>query len=617
VLASAATLVVLFLLAAGPASAATVPLNGRTFDAACSAAAAGDTVTVPAGSYGSQTLSCQKAVTFQLDGGATLSVLNFNGANGPTVAGGRIVGDGGSGAVSFMHASNVTLRGATINNTIYVEGSANVGVLGNVIEPGPGGTTWANGDMIDIYEQSRSSSNRSITIADNVIHGLRAPSSSAHPDAIQLCNCGNPDQIPQDIKILRNRFYDNECMNIRANERDDMLVEQNLFGDTVKGITGCGDFALDVYYANATVRYNTFTGKQKIQVDTNAKVGQSQTWIGNVGAGMSSSCGAISATYSHNVWTGQKCGATDKQVSSLKLNGDGSPQAGSPVIDAGDTGVYPPQDVNGGNRYVGGAPDAGAYEFGATVGGPANGPTTTTAPATVTPTAPKSKPAGTSDADLVATGAGPAGLVAAFGFDEQSGNVIRDVSGNGLNGLRRGAARVKAGKFGRALWFDGINDRVTVKDSARLRLKAGMTLEAWVRPTAVRHSRLVLSRGGGRHGLAYALYASDRRAPAGSVRIRAKASTVQRARAKARLPVKQWSHVAVTFDGKMVRIYVNGEWITSEKATGSLSAVGGALRIGGGASRATSFRGFIDEVRVYDRALPGAEIQADLTRPVS
>jgi hypothetical protein len=331
---------------------------------------------------------------------------------------------------------------------------------------------------------------------------------------------------------------------------------------------------------------------------------------------MSSSCGAIRATYSHNVWTGQKCGATDKQVNALRLNGDGSPQAGSPVIDAGDSGVYPAQDVLGGNRFVGGAPDAGAYEFGATVGGATTAPATSTTPASNA--APTAKSARTSDASLVAAGAGPAGLVASFGFDEGGGNVLRDASANHLNGLRRGAARVKDGKFGRALWFDGVNDRVTVKDTARLRLKAGMTLEAWVRPTAVRHSRLVLSRGGGRRGLAYALYASDRRAPAGSVRtVRAKASGVRRARAKARLPLKQWSHVAVTFDGKMVRIYVNGEWITSRKATGSLSARAGALRIGGGASRATSFRGFIDEVRVYDRALTGAQIQDDLQRPVS
>ena len=53
------------------------------------------------------------------------------------------------------------------------------------------------------------------------------------------------------------------------------------------GISGCGDYSLDVLAANATVRYNTFTGNQKVQVNTTAAAddGQSQTWVGNVGAG--------------------------------------------------------------------------------------------------------------------------------------------------------------------------------------------------------------------------------------------------------------------------------------------------------------------------------------------
>jgi hypothetical protein len=118
--------------------------------------------------------------------------------------------------------------------------------------------------------------------------------------------------------------------------------------------------------------------------------------------------------------------------------------------------------------------------------------------------------------------------------------------------------------------------------------------------------------------MAYGLYANDRRSPAGSVRtVKAKASAVRRARAKARLPLHRWSHVAVTFNGSMVRIYVNGEWIRSRPATGDLVDGAGALRIGGGASRRTSFRGRIDEVRIYDHALTGAEIQADLARAVS
>lgn len=638
----------LSLAVAGTAIAATVGLNGRSFNTACAAAAAGDVVTVPAGSYGSQQLTCQKAVTFQLDANAQLSYLDFSGANGPTVAGGRIAGTAGEGAAQIYRSSNVTIRGATINNMIYVEGSVNSTIDGNLIEPAAGGTSWSNGDMIDIYEQTRTAQvNTGLTISNNVIHGLRAPTSAAHSDAIQLCNCGNPDQVPQNIKIVRNRFYDNECMNIRANERDGLLLEQNIFGDTMTGISGCGAYALDVGYANVVARYNVFPGGQQVQ-ETPTTSGLHQSWIGNAGNGFSDGCstgGAAGATYSHNVWTQQKCGTTDKKVSSLKLASDGSPLSGSPVIDAGDVTNFPSEDYSGGNRYVGAAPDAGAFELGSgsapgngqpvpgTPGGTGGTPTPAAGggspagapgkvPVVAKPASGSAAPGGGSSlpngiggaAGAAAAAAAPAGLVAAFGFDEPTGDVIRDASGHALNGRRVGATRTDHGRFGRALSFDGINDRVTVPDSAQLRLTNGMTLEAWVRPTSSAGQRLVLLKGRGR-GMAYGLYASDLRRPAGSVRT-ATASAVSRARARSGLPLGRWSHVAVTFSGDRVRIYVNGVWISSRRAPGSIVTAAGALRIGGGVSSATSFRGRIDEVRVYDHALSGAEIQADLLRPI-
>ena len=45
--------------------------------------------------------------------------------------------------------------------------------------------------------------------------------------------------------------------------------------------------------------------------------------------------------------------------------------------------------------------------------------------------------------------------------------------------------RTTAGKIGSALTFDGVNDWVTVPDSASLDLSTRATLEAWVFPTAL------------------------------------------------------------------------------------------------------------------------------------
>lgn len=49
------------------------------------------------------------------------------------------------------------------------------------------------------------------------------------------------------------------------------------------------------------------------------------------------------------------------------------------------------------------------------------------------------------------------GLVAEWHFDEGSGNIVKDTSGNGNDGVIHGATWVD-GKFGKALYFDGNGD---------------------------------------------------------------------------------------------------------------------------------------------------------------
>src|SRR5688572_15682037 len=67
--------------------------------------------------------------------------------------------------------------------------------------------------------------------------------------------------------------------------------------------------------------------------------------------------------------------------------------------------------------------------------------------------------------------------VAAYGFEEASGNAVTDNSGNGHNSTLAGQARV-AGKYGNALEFS--DNYLTIADSNLLDLTTGMTLSAWV-----------------------------------------------------------------------------------------------------------------------------------------
>jgi glucose/arabinose dehydrogenase len=209
----------------------------------------------------------------------------------------------------------------------------------------------------------------------------------------------------------------------------------------------------------------------------------------------------------------------------------------------------------------------------------------------------------------------PPGLVAAYNFNEGSGTVATDASGNGNNGTITGAAWNTGGKYGQALSFDGVNDWVTINDSAGLDLTSGMTLEAWVWPTSQSGWETVIFKEmAGDH--AYVLYSYTDNAtgrPTATIRRAAGSST---ASGSAVIPVNAWTHLAATYDGAMLRFYVNGALTGSTAATGAIVTTTGALRIGGNNIWAEWFNGLIDDVRVYNRALSLAEIQADMNRAV-
>jgi hypothetical protein len=213
---------------------------------------------------------------------------------------------------------------------------------------------------------------------------------------------------------------------------------------------------------------------------------------------------------------------------------------------------------------------------------------------------------------------GAAGLVLSLGFDEASGATALDTSGGDRHGTIREAVRV-AGKIGGALRFDGSNDWVTISDTtgSTLDLTAGMTIEAWVNPEALSGWETIVLKERGAGLLSYGLYAHDgaplaggEAAPAGYVR----ASGADRAvRGTSALPLNTWTHVAITYDGATQRIYINGDLVASRAQTGPIAVGNGALRIGGNNSFANEFfRGMVDEVRIYNRALSAAEIAADM-----
>ena len=104
----------------------------------------------------------------------------------------------------------------------------------------------------------------------------------------------------------------------------------------------------------------------------------------------------------------------------------------------------------------------------------------------------------------------PPGVVAAYGFDTGSGTAVTDGSGNGNTGTLTNAtwAGATAGRFGNALSFNGTNALVSIPDSNSLDLTTGMTIEAWINPTALGNTWRTVALKEQPGYYAYGMYAS-------------------------------------------------------------------------------------------------------------
>jgi hypothetical protein len=222
------------------------------------------------------------------------------------------------------------------------------------------------------------------------------------------------------------------------------------------------------------------------------------------------------------------------------------------------------------------------------------------------------KASSTVNVNVANTWSAPAGLVAAYGFNEGTGVQTKDASGQGNTGTLSNAIWTASGKYGSALSFNGTSAWVTIADAASLHLTTGMTLEAWVRPTSGSGWRsAILKETPG--GLAWSLYtANNGSRPVGYAHVDADVPVT----GTAAVALNAWTHVALTFDGAALRLYVNGTLLSTTNLAGAMATSTSALRIGGNAVWGEYFKGLIDEVRIYNRALGVSEIQVDMATAI-
>jgi len=200
------------------------------------------------------------------------------------------------------------------------------------------------------------------------------------------------------------------------------------------------------------------------------------------------------------------------------------------------------------------------------------------------------------------------GLVAYYPF---SGNA-NDESGYGNNGIVSGAT-LTSDRFGHAnsaYSFDGATNYIQVPSSPSLEIQDAITLSAWVYHLSNSTPQHIVNMSALSTGYRLASWWAN---PAGNSLEIYDLNQLQNIVDDGRQPyIGVWTHVAATWDGSVMRVYRDGVLGGSTVFTGNISVANNDLYIGvlnpipwpiqG------YFHGYMDEVRVYNRALSESEI---------
>ena len=200
-------------------------------------------------------------------------------------------------------------------------------------------------------------------------------------------------------------------------------------------------------------------------------------------------------------------------------------------------------------------------------------------------------------------------LVGWWKMDEGSGTTLVDASGNGFNGTIVNSPTWITGVIDSALNlnFAVTNQRATVPDTPSLDLTTGMTLAAWIRPN-ITTTQSILRKSTQTAVDGYEIALSG----GGNIFIRLNQFTHMdnyRLNSTTLYPTNTWTHVAGTFDGDTMRIYING--VLEDSLAAPITIATNTLNLGIGAQPdgGSPFRGAIDDARIYNYALTTSEIQ--------
>ena len=207
-------------------------------------------------------------------------------------------------------------------------------------------------------------------------------------------------------------------------------------------------------------------------------------------------------------------------------------------------------------------------------------------------------------------------------FDEGSGQVAVDSSGNGNDGTLGNSSGADDhdpawvdGISGKALQFDGVDDHVDFEENENLNITNELTIEVWLKAGgSTGDHQVILAKyfgipAGNQYGYILELQ-PDGRTPQ---MVLGNGSTKSYSVSSMKLDINKWYFVVGTYNGTHMKIYINGDLKGTKEFNGSISSANRSLRFGAHnfndiPQDRNWFKGTIDEVRIWNRALTASEV---------
>lgn len=205
-----------------------------------------------------------------------------------------------------------------------------------------------------------------------------------------------------------------------------------------------------------------------------------------------------------------------------------------------------------------------------------------------------------------------------YNFNEGSGNYALDVSGNSNAGTIHGASRIESAACGKGIFLNGVNNHVEIPFTSLNHPTRTISVSLWFYATSFEPQVLLSSYEEGGYRLGFDdggdLWWTLNLERQGDVSVSIRHESI---------PLHQWHHVAGTYDGSVMRIYLDGVLRNQVDTTGEIHyQYNNYVILGADAGFYNStdqtcpqfFHGGIDEVRIYPVALTYGQVMDDRFR---